>query len=629
MATRKKSYAFKAEIRQLLDILIHSLYKERDIFIRELISNASDALTRLQFEMLTRQDVVSPESQLAIWLETRKPENEEDGDAWLIIRDSGIGMTAADMQKNLGTIAQSGAREFIEKLQDNGQSPELNEVIGQFGVGFYSVFMAAQEVRVISRSYLAEEEAAVWTSSGSETYRLEAAEKTDRGTEIHIKLRPDAREFADEWHLRQVIKKHSDFVPFPIFLGEEQVNQTESLWRKPAAEIEPEDYKKFYQQMTMDFEEPLATVHFTSDAPLNVRSLLFIPAKREKTMFHRRTEPGLMLYSRNVMIQEYSADLLPRWLQFVDGVVDSEDLPLNVSRESVQNSRIMRQLGKTIRKRLLREIQQLLESEDRREPFWREYGRFFKEGLAVSHEDRDELLPLLRFHSSRSDGGLISLDQYVERMPEAQKEIYYVLGEDLKSVGNSPHLDPFTARDLEVLYLVDPFDAFMAPALTSFKDKPFRSIDDGQLEMPEIEPRETSGEEEAAPLESESLAGLLGRMKTVLGERIVEVRESQILRTSPLRLVSPDDAAHESAMSRVYRYVGQRYEVPKKIVEINGRHPLIANLARLVAADNETPLVDMAIEQLYESALVQEGLHPNPADMLPRIQKLIEMATTR
>lgn len=633
MTTAEKeqnAYAFKAEIKQLLNILIHSLYKEPEIFIRELISNASDALTRLQFEMLTNHKVVDPEAELAIRLEVVKPEDGEEGDKWLIIKDSGIGMTKDEMRQNLGTIAQSGAREFLQKVKDqDNANGDLNDVIGQFGVGFYSVFMAADEVRVISRSYKPQAKAAMWVSDGGDTYQIDSADKEDRGTEIHIKLRKEAEEFADEWKLRQIVKKHSDFVAFPIYVGadEERANQQQSLWRKQPSNVEEEEYKNFYQQMTLDFEPPLSTIHFRSDAPLNLRSLLFIPAKREKTMFAKRTEPGVMLYSKNILIQEYCDDLLPKWLSFIDGVVDSEDLPLNVSRESVQNTRIMRQLGKTIRKRVLRELSKMAKDEaEKYATFWSEFGRFFKEGLATDFEARDEIMPYLRFQSSKSEGNLTSLDEYIERMPEAQEEIYYVLGDDAKSIANSPHLDPFKARDLEVLYFVDAFDAFMAPTLQEYKDKKFRNIDDASLELPDVEVKEDSAETAQAEIEEDAFEALVSKFSEVLGERVVEVRASKVLKGSPARLVSPEDGGNQ-AMSRLQRYIDQNYEIPKRILELNNRHPLIANLAETLQQNADAAVVPLVVEQIFDSALVQEGLHPNPAEMLPRIQQLMELAT--
>jgi HSP90 family molecular chaperone len=624
MTTETQTYQFKAEIKQLLDILVHSLYKEREIFLRELISNASDALTRLHFESLTNSDIHDAGAELAIHLEIVEPDEEaEDKRKQLIIRDSGVGMTREEVAENLGTIAQSGAKAFMAQLKaNNGQA---GEIIGQFGVGFYSVFMVAEEVRVSSRSYRPEAEAITWISQGDDSYQIEPSDKSDRGTEIRIFLRDDAADIASAWQIRQIVKKHSDFIGYPIYLDGEQINQQTSLWRKSASEVEADDYKSFYQQLTMDFEPPLATIHLSSDAPVHTRALLFIPAKRERGILAARTEPGVKLYSHNVLIQEYCSDLLPKWLAFVDGVVDSEDLPLNVSRETVQNNRIMRQLGKTLRRRVLRELESLAENEaEKYAAFWEQFGRALKEGLAMEPDAKDDLMPLFRFHSSKSDGRLASLDDYIGRMADNQEAIYYVLGDSLESVSYSPHLDPFKAHDLEVLYWIDPLDAFMAPILTEYKGKKLKNVDDASLELPAKEGEETAAAETPA-IEEADFNRLVGRFVTTLGDKVMEVRPSKTLKDSPARLVSPEDAAGRE-MDRLRRILDQQYETPKRILELNRNHPLIGNLARLAANEPEAAVINLTIEQLYESALVQEGLHPNPVAMLPRIQKLMELA---
>ncbi len=618
----QSTFTFKAEVKQLLYILAHSLYKERDIFLRELISNASDALTRMQFEMLTNRDVLDPDAELAIHIET--PEAKEGEPKKLVIKDSGIGMTRDEMMQNLGTIAQSGAREFLAQIGAGKLDP--SDMIGQFGVGFYAVFMVADEVRVVSRSYRLDAEPAAWISDGGENFRIEPAEKADRGTEIHITLKQEADEFAQAWKLKQVIKKHSDFVRFPIYVGTERANQQTSLWRKNTSEVKPEDYKNFYQQLTLDFEEPLATIHFSSDVPVNVRALLFIPAKREKSMFALRKEPGLLLYSHNVLIEEYCTDLLPKWLGFVDGVVDSEDLPLNVSRETVQNNRVMKQLAKTIRGRVLREFKNMAEQDaDKYAEFWNEYGRAFREAIATDPESKEDVMPLFRYASSKSDGALVSFDEYIKRMQENQSDIYFVLGDDAKSVAHSPHLDPFRARDLEVLYWTDPLDALIAPMLNEYQGKKFRNIDDADLELPETKQDEPEPETETP---EKDFNVLLGEFTLVLGDRVLDVRPSKVLKDSPVRLVSPKDE-RDRERQRLSRYFDKEYQVPKKILEVNRNHPLIANLARTLHNDPQSELAKLTIEQLYDSALVQEGLHPNPAEMLPRIQKLLALAVEK
>ncbi len=625
MTTAEKipnAYNFKTEVKQLLNILVHSLYKEQDIFLRELVSNASDALTRLHFETLTNRDIFDPDAELAIYIEA--PEVEDDQPKRIIIKDTGIGMTKDELVTNLGTIAQSGAREFLAKLESD-EEIDPTDVIGQFGVGFYSVFMVADEVRVFSRSYKKRAKAAVWVSDGSERFTVETAEKPNRGTEIHVTLKKDAEEFANSWKLKQIVKKYSDFVRYPIYVDGEQANEQESLWRKRPSDVTEEDYKKFYQQMTMDFEPPVAAIHFAADAPVNVRAMLFIPAKREPGILAARKEPGVMLYSHNVLIQEYCTDLLPDWLNFVDGVVDSEDLSLNVSREMVQNNRIVQHLAKTVRGRVLRQIKRLAEKEpEKYAQFWQEFGRVFKEGLATDFTAKEEIMPLLRYPSSKSDGKLVSLDTYLENMAESQEEIFYVLADDVKSAGRSPHLDQFKERDLEVLLWVDPLDAFLAPMLPEYKGKKLRNIDDAGLELPD-QPETETDDDQKPELAEADFNRFVGKCVTTLGERVVEVRESKVLKNSPVRLVSPRDAQNRE-MDRIQRFMDKDYQAPKRILEVNRRHPLIADLAHLVTSEPDNPLVQLGIEQLYESALLQEGLHPNPADMLPRIQQLLEIA---
>ena len=617
-----EAFEFKAEIQQLLNILVHSLYTEREIFLRELLSNASDALNRIQFEMLTNRDVLDPDAELAIHVET----DQEAGT--LTISDTGIGMTREEITEDLGTIAHSGAAAFLKQLEAE-QRPSV-EVIGQFGVGFYSVFMVAEQVRVVSRSFQPDAEAIEWICEGGNSYQLGPADKVERGTRIEIKLKDDAAEFAAAWRLEQIIRKHSDYVAFPIYVGdgEQAVNQQTALWRQSPREVTDEQYDEFYRHLTLDLEEPLLHTHLVTDAPVNLRSLLYIPAHRERGFLSPRTDYGLKLYIHNVMIQEYNKDLLPGYLRFVEGVVESEDLPLNISREVVQSSPSARRIQKALVRKLVKELETLSESEpESYASFWNEFGPFVKEGVAgIPPADpvaKDDLLPLLRFHSSRAGSDLISLSEYVERMGEDQDAIYYVLGDDLRSVAQSPHLDYFKARDIEVLYLVDPIDSFLAMALPEYGDRPFKSVDSAELELPQDH---DNGQEAAELVADPDFNRLIGRFVEVLGERVVEVREAKALRDSPCRLVSPDGAPDRD-MSRVYRMLGQEFEMPKRILEINRNHPIMVNLAHLVSETPEADVIDASIDQLFDNLLLVEGLHPNPTAMIPRIQRLMEAAT--
>jgi len=612
--SKTESLQFKAEVRQLLNILAHSLYTEREIFLRELLSNASDALHRLQFEMLTNPEVLDPEVELAITLDF-------DTDAHtLTVADTGIGMSREELIENLGTIAHSGAMAFLQQLEA-GQRP--SDIIGQFGVGFYAVFMVADEVRVTSRSYRPEAEAWTWISSGENSYVLESALKPDRGTVIEIKLKEDAAEFASAWRLEQIVKKHSNYVAFPIKLQGRRINEQIALWRQTPSTLTDTEYADFYRQLTLDPDPPLLHEHLVTDAPVNVRSILFVPRRREGGPFRLRTEHGLKLYSRKILIQETNKDLLPEYLRFVVGVVDSEDLPLNISRETVQNDRAMRQIQRALSKRLLKKLQDLAEThaEDYSQ-FWREFGPFIKEGIATSLSDQEELVPLLRFTSSKTEG-LISLAEYVERMQETQPAIYYILGDTIAAVASSPHLDTFRALGFEVLYLVDPLDGFMLQTLHEFKGKPLQNVDDPALELPPVP--ETAAETPTS-LPQPDFERVLERFKTVLGERVAEVRESKVLRDNPCRLVSAESGP-ERDLQRVRRLFEENFTTPPRILELNRTHPLLRNLAGLLENTPEAPVIDATIEQLFANLLLLEGLHPNPAEMIPRIQQLLEAAT--
>ncbi len=615
-----ESLAFKAEVQQLLNILSRSLYTDREIFLRELISNASDALHRVQFEMLTNQDVLDPDAELAIHVDV----DEKAGT--ITISDTGIGMTREELIENLGTIAHSGVMAFLKELEEGQQ---VDDLIGQFGVGFYSVFMVADEVRVTSRSYRPNAQAWTWISRGDSTYTITPANKSERGTSIEIQLKEDAQEFASPWRLEQIIKKHSNYVSFPIYLRGEVVNQRTALWRQSPSQVEEEAYNEFYRQLTLDVEKPLLHLHIVADAPVEIRSILFIPSRRERGILHLRTDYGLRLYSRKVLIQEYNKDLLPEYLRFVEGVVDSADIPLNVAREGVQSSRAVAHIRKALRSRLLKALRELGERDpEKYAHFWREFGAYIKEGVASDLGSQADLLPLLRFETSRSEGKLISLDEYISRMPDDQRAIYFILGDSVESVAHSPHLDAFRARDLEVLYMVDPLDAFMVQALREYEGKPLQNVDDPDLELPktpEEAAEEATGEDEQAQA---ALGDLIARFKRVLGDRIVDVRPSKLLRDSPVRLVSPTGGP-ERELARVRRFLEQDYQVPPRILEVNRTHPLIQNLAHLVETNGEAEVIDLTIEQLFENMLLLEGLHPNPAQTVPRIQQLLEIAVSR
>lgn len=606
-----ESFSFKAETKQLLSILIHSLYKDREVFLRELLSNASDALNRVRFEMLTDHQILDPGVDLRVRIAADKEQR------LLTIQDSGIGMTRDEIIEDLGTIAQSGARKFMEATKD--EKLDFSQVIGQFGVGFYSVFMVAEWVRVTSRSYKPRARAVSWLARGEDNFEVGAAEMNERGTKVEVKLKEDAAEFAEEYRLKEIIHKHSDYIGFPIYLGDakEPVNKQASLWRTPKQSVTEEQYKDFYRQVTLDFEEPLMHIHMITDVPVQLYALLYITGKAERGPLVLRREDGLKLYSRNILIDEYNKDLLPEYLRFVQGVVDSEDLPLNVSRETIQSTGLMARLKKVLTNQVIKDLETLAgKTTEKYLEFWQEFGSFLKQGVAMAPAEADPLHGLLRFKTSLQPESWCSLEAYAGRMKPDQKVIYYIVGEDAKSLLRSPHLEYFQAQGTEVLLLTEPMDSFMLMGLHKYKDFDLKNA--AQVELPE----QTKQAEQAQKIPEKDFNTLVERFKQVLGERVTDVRASNRLSQSVARLVDPQGAPTPE-LQRVYKYLGKEVEIPKKILELNPSHTILKNLLTLEAGSE---LQNLVIEQIYDSALLVEGLHPDPSSMVPRLQQIMAAA---
>jgi molecular chaperone HtpG len=609
----RKPIPFKAETRQLLNILIHSLYTEREIFLRELISNASDALTRLNFEMLTNRNIRDANIPLEIRI---YPDPEKHN---LTITDTGLGMTYDEVDENLGTIAHSGARAFMQAAEN--KEVQLSDIIGQFGVGFYSAFMVADSIHVISCSYKPDAEAVDWFSTADDTYTIEHAEKTGRGTSIIIQLKEDAYEFAEESRLREIVRKHSDFIPFPIYINaqEEQVNRQTAIWRQTPRQTDESEIYNYYQQMTLDPQQPLGYAHMNVDAPVQMFALLYIPTSIERSVFSPRREPGLKLYSRKVLIQEYCKELLPDYFDFVQGVVDSEDLPLNISRETIQANRVMAQLKKLVSNKVVDTLKNLAkEKPDSYLEFWKNHGRSIKQGIATEPNEPENLYPLLRFHSTTHLDEWVSFDEYLDRLKPNQDKIYYILGDDNRSIRYSPHLDPYRPQDIEVLFLTDPLDSFVLLRLTKYHTHDLANV------AVEPAPKTADQSQEKTELslsDGESLL-LIEVFKTTLGERVTDVRTSDRLIDSPARLVDPEGTPDQS-MQRVYQLLNKEFETPKKVLEINPKHLILQRLSNLPAED---PRREIVINQVYDNALLIEGLHPDPASMISRIQDIIAAA---
>ncbi len=609
--------AFQTEIKQLLNILVHSLYTKQEIFLRELLSNASDALTQMRFIQQTESDILDASADLLIRIDLDEEQNI------LKISDTGLGMTSEEMKTNLGTIAQSGARAFLEAAE--GDDSNLVDVIGRFGVGFYSVFMVADWVKVSSRSYLPNQKPSSWFATGADTFELGTSGKENRGTEIEIKLKKDSSEFATPARIREVIKAHSDYIPYPIFLGdeEEQINRQTAIWRENPHSIDDDQYQDFYRQLTLEMDGHLDKIHFIAEAPLMIYSLLFLPTKLDRGLFTLRDQDGLKLYSRKILIEEYSKELLPPYFRFIQGVVDAEDLPLNVSRESFQSTALITKINKILTNQVILKLTGMAEKDpDRYLNFWTEFGQFIKEGVAANDENQEKLSGLLRFHSTTSPNQWTSLDAYLEQMIPGQDKIYYILGDDKSSVSRSPHLDYFQTNCYQVLTLTDPIDSFLLLGLREYKEFPLQNVADSDLVLPDEIEETKENKEPSSPIPEEKIQFLLDGIKDVLKDKIIDVRVTDRLTNSVARLVDSKGSIGQE-FQRVYRMMDKEYQIPKKVLEINPDHAILKQLVLLAEGDE---LFNLVVEQIFESTLLIEGLHPDPAAMIPRIQQLMESA---
>ncbi|MEM7168375.1 MAG: molecular chaperone HtpG, partial [Planctomycetota bacterium] len=604
-----KSYEFKADVKQLLDILTHSVYTSKDVFLRELISNATDALEKARFLKVRGDEIHDSDAAEEIRITTR-----EDGDKkYLTIRDSGIGMTADELQQNLGTIAHSGATAFVEQLQKQQEEGGDLSLIGRFGIGFYSVFMAGDSVIVTTRAALPDAQPVIWTSSGVGNYTItDAPADTPRGTQIEIELRADEGRFCDSDVIKSTIRKYSNFVPFPIYLDDDRLNETTALWREPEHQVSDEQYNEFFQFLTYEPGAPRLRLHMNVDVPLQFSALLFVPESNSEALGFGEGKVSLQLYVKRVLIDGENEDLLPKFLRFVKGVVESEDLPLSISREALQENRFMMKMKETLTRKLLGEFQKM--ADERPEDyvtFWRSFGRILKEGYS-DFAFADKLHDLLRFNTSASDDdqGLCGLSEYIERMPEGQEEIYYLTGASRDALDRDPRLEIFRQRGVEVFYLYDMADEFVLGGVGQYKEKRLVSADQVKPEtLKGIGGQEDDEKKDEADTEAPSdVLPLIDRFKAVLGERVVDVRSSERLVDSPACLVAEDGVS--SHMERVMRMMNKESDLPKRILEINPEHSLIKRLSVITEKDNSDPFVRRAIEQIFEGSMLAPEAGP-------------------
>jgi molecular chaperone HtpG len=605
---------FQAEVQQLLHILVHSLYTQKEIFLRELISNAVDALDKMRFLQLTEK--AGEELPLEVRLECDETRGR------LTISDTGIGMTREELIENIGTIARSGTAQFLKQLSE--ESRKASALIGQFGVGFYSVFMVAERVRLVTRSWKPGSRAVLWESDGLGTYSVAEHAETSRGTRIEIELKPDELEFAKPARVREIVKTHSHYLSYPIKLAGDTINEVAAPWMRPKSAISKEEYDEFYKFISGGDEAPLSTLHFSLDTPVQLHALLYFPARSFERLGFGRTDSKLALHSRRVLIQAECKDLLPDYLRFVRGVVDSEDLPLNVSRESFQQNKVVQNIRRQLVRKILAHLAELADKEP--EPykkFFHEFGPHLKEGYQTDFDHRDKLVSLLRWNSTKvSDGSpSVSLSEYVSRMKEDQSQIYTLSGQDRATLLKSPHLEMFREKQLEVLLLTDPLDDLIVSQMREYDGKGFRAADEAGLEL-KIE----AGADESLAIRGK-LARLIEAMKKILGDRVLDVRESKRLVESPAALVNPQEGA-TAGIQKLLSLVNKDFVMSKRILEINGKSQIVRNLAELLHRDAESKLVEQATHQLLDNVLLLEGLPVSPEQMVPRIQQLIEELTS-
>jgi molecular chaperone HtpG len=628
--TTKETLSFQTEVKQLLDLMIHSLYSNKEIFLRELISNASDAADKLRFEATTDDALFEGNSDLHVFIDVDKEART------ITIRDNGIGMNRDEVIENIGTIARSGTKEFFGQL--TGDQEKDAHLIGQFGVGFYSSFLVADRVTLTTRrAGLTGEHGVRWESTGDGEYSLETVEKPERGTEITLHLREDADEFLESFRLQSIIHKYADHIPFPIrMLGEaaateegevsqpeiETVNQASALWTRPKSELNEEEYNNFYKHVSHDFEEPLAHIHQKLEGKYEYTLLLYLPKNAPFDLWQAEAKHGVKLYVHRVFIMEANEELLPRYLRFVRGVMDSNDLPLNVSREILQKSPAMDAMKKGATKRILALLEEMAKNNpDDYASFWDEFGNALKEGVIEDFTNKEKIAALLRFSSTESDEQNVSLADYIGRMKEGQEKIYYITAENLSAAKGSPHLELFRKKGVEVLLLSDRIDEWLTSNLNEFDGKSLQSVAKGEVDLSGIASDGKSVEEDAKEQEekAKSAGPAVKKIKEALGDRVKDVRITNRLTESPACLVA-DQFDMSGNMDRILKQLGQGAPGMKPILEINPDHAIVKRLAKA----RKKELISDLSSILLDQALLAEGALPDdPAGFVRRINELL------
>jgi molecular chaperone HtpG len=615
---------FKTEVNKLLELMIHSLYSHKEIFLRELVSNASDAIDKLRFEAIKNDSLTEGDANYKITIKADKDAGK------LIISDNGIGMTKDEAVQALGTIAHSGTKEFI-KMLESAETKDNPELIGQFGVGFYSAFMAADKVTVLTRKAGEDKSIGVkWESTADGSYTVEPYEKETRGTDVILTLKEDSKDYLDEWEIREIIKKYSDYISYPIVIDttrkeddkdvieEETLNSMKAIWLKDKSDVSDEEYNEFYKHITHDFSEPLKTIHYKAEGTTEFSVLAYLPKKAPMNILYQDFKSGPALYVRRVQIMEHCAELVPVWLRFVKGVVDSSDLPLNVSREILQNNKMVEIIRKSITKKVLDTLREMKEKEyETYTDFYSEFGRVLKEGIHFEYSKREEIADLLLVQSTYTQSGkFTTLADYVSRMKTEQNEIYYITGKNRAELENSPYLEALKEKELEVLFMTDEIDDIIISSLGKYKDKQFKSILKGDISLQsEEEKKETQ----------ETFGKLTDKLKEVLKGSVSEVRLSARLKNSPCVLVS-GEGDMDAQMEAMLKAMGQKVPERQKILELNPDHELVKALNSEFEKDHNSETVADIGELLFNQAQILEGNMPSDAN---RFTKLLTKVMTK
>lgn len=614
MATQVETLEFQAEARQLLQLMVHSIYSNKDVFLRELISNASDALDKVRLESFRDKDLQVDTSDLHIELEIDKDERT------LTVRDNGIGMSRDEVVDLIGTIAKSGTAELVRKVKESKDAAASQDLIGQFGVGFYSSFMVADKVTLLTRR-AGESEATRWTSDGDGTYTIETLDEAPQGTSVILHLKPEDTDdhlfdYASDYKIREIVRRYSDFITWPVRMAVEKpgedgetseeietLNSMRALWARSKDEVSEDEYKEFYKHISHDWTDPLETVQLQAEGTFEYQALLFIPSHAPLDLYMREAKHGVQLYVKRVFIMDNCAALMPEYLRFVKGVVDAQDLSLNVSREILQQDRQIQLMRRRLVKKVLSTVKSFMTNDNERyQTFWKEFGTVVKEGLLSDFDNRETILGISSFASTHHPENLTTLDEYVERMKEGQEHIYVLTGTSRSAIENSPHMEAFLAKVYEVLILTDPVDEMWVDAVEEFDGKKFQSIAKGQVDLDSEEEKKTAESDREEQLRE--FAALLSWMAKELEENVKEVRLSSRLTTSPACIVGE---SHDltPTLEKMYRAMGQELPPIKRILELNPKHPFVAGL-RQAHADNKDGIADTA-EILYGIALLAEG----------------------